>query len=314
MATPTTLTERLAPAIRLPGPYVPGWFPLVAERAHHLMGAKGGVRTVDLLGSTMRLDLGEYMQRRFYYHCYEAPEVRFFERWLRPGDAVADVGAHVGFFTLLAARLVGPAGEVHAFEPVPVNYERLVENVGLNGLENVRLERSAVGDQEGEVSLGLAEERLVGESTCDYTVGGELGGVTAPVTTLDAYLERRSTPRLRLVKIDVEGFEPKVLAGLAGTFDDAPPEAIVFEHNATMLLSHDMRPTAVFEDLAARGYRMHRLGQRGGLRPAPPLERLEEAVRRSTAAGHHKSRLRAGIATRDTLLNVVAIHETAAAG
>ena len=313
MAASNTLTDRLAPAIRLPGPYLPGWFPLVADRAHHLLGAKGGIRTVDLLGSRMKLDVGEYMQRRFYYHCYEAPEVRFFQRWLRPGDAVADVGAHVGFFTLLAARLVGPAGEVHAFEPVPVNFDRLGENVGLNGLQNVRLERAAVGDEEGEVSLGLAEERLVGESTCDYTVGGELGGVTAPVTTLDAYLARHSTPRLRLVKVDVEGFEPKVLAGLAGTFDDAPPEAILFEHNATMLRSHDMSPTAVFEDLAVRGYRVHRLGQGGGLRPVPPLRRLEEAARGSSAAAHHRSRLRVGIATRNTLLNVVAIHETAAA-
>src|SRR4051794_1920829 len=106
--------------LRLGGPRVPGWFPLVVEPLHRRFDGDGGVREVDVLGFRMRVDLGEYMQRRFYYHCYEGPEVRFMSRWVRPGDTVVDVGAHVGLFTLHAARLVGPVGRVLAFEPVPV--------------------------------------------------------------------------------------------------------------------------------------------------------------------------------------------------
>jgi FkbM family methyltransferase len=259
----------------------------------------------------MKLDLGEYVQRRLYYHCYEAPLARFFERWLRPGDVVADVGAHVGFFTLLAARIVGTAGEVHSFEPVPANFERLRENVALNRFDHVQAERTAVGDREGQIALGIRKEWASGRSTGDYTVGGELGSLLAPVTTLDAYFAGRGQHRLRLVKIDVEGFEPRVISGLTRTFDEAPPEAIVFEHNGAHLLAQGSTLTETFELLTARGYHLRRLGHRGELRSVPPREVLEAAAKRLSRGTNHKSGLRLGIATRNILLNVVGLHETA---
>src|SRR2546421_278051 len=78
MTLSTALSETLVRALRLPGPHVPGWYPLVAERAHRVFHLGNGIRTADVLGSQMALDSDEYMQRRFYYHCYEAPAVRFF--------------------------------------------------------------------------------------------------------------------------------------------------------------------------------------------------------------------------------------------
>src|SRR5690348_2783579 len=101
-------------ALRAPGPYVPGWFPLVADRAHRFVGPQPGDHRTRLLGVTMELDTREYMQRRFYYHCYEARELAFLEHWLRPGDRLIDIGAHVGLFSLVGARLVGPGGRVDA--------------------------------------------------------------------------------------------------------------------------------------------------------------------------------------------------------
>jgi len=163
----------------------------------------------------MRLDLAEYTQRRFYYHCYEAEEARFMRRWLRPGDAMVDVGAHVGFFVLYGARQVGPSGAVHAFEPVPYNYERLAVNVALNRYDNVRLNRAAVGNQAGEVSLGLYEESSVGTGTGGYSVAGEYGSsITAPLVKLDDYLADSLQGRVRLLKIDVEVFSRPVRSGM----------------------------------------------------------------------------------------------------
>jgi FkbM family methyltransferase len=295
------------------GPYVPGWFPLVAERVHRLVGPSRGVQTVDLLGSRFELDLAEYVQRRYYYRCYEAPAVLFFRRWVRPGDVVVDAGAHVGLFTLLAARLVGPTGEVHAFEPVPANFERLAHNVTLNGLGNVRLNPVALGDAEGEVTVGLAEERLVGESTGEYTVGGKHNAVRVPVKTLDSYLDDSAYIRLRLLKIDVEGFERWILKGLGGTLSKAPPEAIMFEVNAKMLLRHGSSATELIEELRSHGYRLSRLGFRGILRQIPAPERIDAAAERWDFDHEPKSKLRVGLGTRDTLFNAVAIHATAGA-
>jgi FkbM family methyltransferase len=313
MTISTSLRAALVPALRLPGPHVPGWFPLVADRVHRFVGPSRGVQTVDLLGSCMELDLGEYMQRRFYYRCYEAPEVRFFRRWLRPGDMVVDAGAHVGLFTLLAGRLVAPTGEVHAFEPVPINFERLAHNVTLNGLANVRLNPVALGDTAGDVILGLDDERLVGESTCDYTIGGKHEAVRVPVETLDSYLGQSGDRRVRLAKIDVEGFESRVIKGLGETLLKAPPEAIMFEINAKMLLGHGSSPTEIIEELESHGYRLSRLGFRGTLRQAPGAEQLEAAAEQWDFDHEPKSKLRVGLGTRDTLFNAVAIHATAGA-
>jgi FkbM family methyltransferase len=311
MTLSTALSETLVRALRLPGPHVPGWYPLVAERAHRALHLGNGIRTVEVLGSRMALDSGEYMQRRFYYHCYEAPAVRFFKRWLRDGDAVLDVGAHVGLFTLLAARLVGPKGEVHAFEPVPANFERLQANIALNALSNVRPSRVAVGDENGEVSLGLRDERLVGNSTCDYTVGAELGSVTAPATTLDSYLDARGLERVRLVKIDVEGFEYRVLAGLERTLAEAPPDAIMLELNAEMLYEHGSSPTSLIAQLQDHGYEIHQLGRGGRLKAAPAATEIERATERFDFDNVPKSMLRIGLGTRRTLFNAVAVQATA---
>ena len=159
----------------------------------------------------MELDTQEYMQRRFYYHCYEAHELAFLERWLRRGDRMIDIGAHVGLFTLVGARLVGPGGRVDAFEPVPATHEKLLRNVALNHYSWVHPQRAAVTDHAGDVSLGIPEERLVGQSVAEFTIGATLNAVDAPAVTLDEYVD--DDMPVRLLKIDAEGSERNILAG-----------------------------------------------------------------------------------------------------
>jgi FkbM family methyltransferase len=257
----------------------------------------------------MRLDVAEYTQRRFYYHCYEAEEARFLSRWLRPGDAMIDVGAHVGLFVLFGARQVGPSGVVHAFEPVPYNYERLTANVELNGYENVQLNRAAVGDHVGEVSLGLYEASSVGNATGGYSVGGEHGSsISAPLVKLDDYLADAVDGRVRLLKIDVEGLEPQVLKGLAETLRTAPPEAIMFELFAHRLEQQGSRPGDLYELLEDAGYRLYQLDRRGRAVDPPPPAEIEEATRAWDLDHQPRSRLRVGLGMRKMLFNAVAIH------
>lgn len=251
-----------APGRTLP---VPGWFPLVVERVHPRLRppTRPGVR----LGRVwMRLDLDDYVQRRIFYGCHEVPETRLLRRLLRPGDAVTDVGANVGFYSLLAADLVGREGRVHAFEPVPANRVALEDHAAANDLPQIVVHPAAVGAEPGRLVLGLDHpDPSAGGVSGHYTVGGARERVVAPVVRLDDHLEGR--PRQRLVKIDVEGSEPDVIAGLAATLAANPPDAILVELNRGALARRGHGPDAVLAALTGAGYRLRGISPRGRLAP-----------------------------------------------
>jgi FkbM family methyltransferase len=246
---------------------LPGWFALVVEPIYRRLG-RGNHVEVQAPGGRMVLDLCDYNQRRIYFHSHERSETLLLRRLLRKGDVVVDVGANVGFFTLLAATLVGADGEVHAFEPVPANYAMLEQNVRLNGHAQVRLVAAAAGNANGTISLGIPVGITsdAGETSGNFTVGGAGRSVEAPMVVLDEYLDVLGGRRARLVKIDVEGVEPQVLAGLGQTLDAAPPDVFLVEVNRIRLAEHGYEPEDVVGPLTGRGYRVYRVGFNGRLR------------------------------------------------
>jgi len=145
---------------------------------------------------------------------FERAETRFVEAILRPGMTALDIGAHHGYYTLLASMLVGSQGRVIAFEPSPRERTRLERHVRLNKCANVRIEQVALG-----ASLGKAELFLV-EGVEDYcnslrppAVSAETRRVSVDVTTLDEFLSSAGLTDVHFVKLDVEGAELDVLKG-----------------------------------------------------------------------------------------------------
>jgi len=131
--------------------------------------------------------------------------------WLRPGDVFFDVGAHLGFFSLLAARLVGSGGGVFAFEPDPHNFARLEANVARNGTYWVSPFPAAVSDRRGQVSFArcaTACSHMQGKVLVDES-SGDADTLTVQAVTLDDHYDRRTG----VVKVDVEGGELLVLSG-----------------------------------------------------------------------------------------------------
>jgi len=136
------------------------------------------------------------------------------------GDIIAgvhtfvDIGANTGFFTLVAAK-INPSVSVHAFEPVPAIFQILKRHVELNGLSgNCRLNSLAVSDRVGSVPFHIPYETMASaslnpEGFCHLP--GQI--VNARSITLDEYVNKASLKKVDLLKIDVEGFEPQVLAG-----------------------------------------------------------------------------------------------------
>ncbi len=163
----------------------------------------------------------------------ELPVQQALAELLRPGDLVLDVGANVGFLTVIAARLVGPAGRVVAFEPVPANARQVRRNARLNRLANIDVEELAVGDRTGRARLVLA--RFAGGAALEEAGAppDDRGVLEVAITTLDDWLAARGRPSPALVKIDVEGGEPAVLRGLVGTLARARPVLLVEVDDAT---------------------------------------------------------------------------------
>jgi len=182
--------------------------------------AKGAGPVVARTGFGFRMfcDLEDLIQSYIYHFGVWEPDVSaFLARRLRPGDVFIDVGAHVGYHSLLSARIVGPSGKVVAVEASPRIFTRLKENLALNCADNVVALNVAASDSPGQVQVYAATRRNTGETTImreRQTLFGERGfrpeGVV-PAAPLDAMVQSSDLARAKIVKLDVEGAEGPVL-------------------------------------------------------------------------------------------------------
>jgi FkbM family methyltransferase len=155
-----------------------------------------------------------------------------FAQRLAPGDVCVDVGAHIGYYTLLASRLVGEAGHVYAFEPSPANYRALRENLELNGVANVTARNVALARSEGEGVLNEGPGTNTGRATLrPVRVERDAGWpqVAVQVRTFATEVPAGDLERIRVVKIDVEGYELDVLHSLTQLFELGRPLAVFLE-------------------------------------------------------------------------------------
>lgn len=163
-------------------------------------------------GHRLRVDLDSSVGRSILLRgTYEAPVEAVLRRHLRPGDTFVDVGANVGYLSVVAAALVGPSGQVHAFEPNERLGRLLRESVRENGL--TQLQPNDLGLWSSPGTLYLRVEPSSAHSYVRVSADPDHADLRVPVTTLDEYLEARGRPRVRLVKVDVEGAELHVLRG-----------------------------------------------------------------------------------------------------
>lgn len=146
---------------------------------------------------------------------YEPETVSLFFRLAERSRTTIDIGAYVGFFTLLAAH-ANPDAEVYSFEPMPEVFDRLQNNILLNRISNAQCIAGAVGDIEGTAEFFHQSTGMPTSSSLSFEFMSSATGVistTVPVTTLDRFVEENSLTRIDLLKIDTESTEPDVLRG-----------------------------------------------------------------------------------------------------
>jgi FkbM family methyltransferase len=164
----------------------------------------------------------DQIQRRIYYFGLWEPNLTaFLERRLSPGDLFVDVGANIGYFSLLAAKLVGPTGKVLAIEASPIIFEKLANNIKQNKLNNIVAHNLAVSDSNGIARVYMAPEGNIGETTILETKGHTFES-EIPCRRLDEILSSEDLQRTKVIKIDVEGAEWSVISGMPQVLDSCP--------------------------------------------------------------------------------------------
>ncbi len=204
-------------------------------------------------GSTIECDLTDHTQRKMWLGIHELEETGVVCRVVHTGDTVVDVGAHIGWYTVVAGDLVGPSGRVVAIEPFPESYAALERNVARNGLRQVTAVRFAASDRSCTTTLG----RQAGSDSGSVTIGhrGVEGLTDVETRRLDDAL--RDVGPVRLLKVDVEGHEAQVLAGADQLLRRT--DGVLIELNERALAANGSSGSAIREVLRDAGFASQRL-------------------------------------------------------
>jgi FkbM family methyltransferase len=145
---------------------------------------------------------------------YEELETNIVKKEIKPGDIILDIGANIGYYTLIFANLVGKNGKVFAFEPEPSNFELLQKNIHMNNYKNIIFEQKAVGKVEKKIDLYLSEKRT-GMHRIYKSKHTSDNSVPVDMINLDNYfMNNYKNQEINFIKIDIEGSEFGALQGL----------------------------------------------------------------------------------------------------
>jgi FkbM family methyltransferase len=166
---------------------------------------------------------------------YEPNTTNLFLKTISKGDLVLDIGANIGLYTLLAARIVGQNGKVYAFEPDPKNYDLLLKNIKINGYKNVVPIQKAVSDRNEIRKLFLRENTTMNSLSNNLEDNCPTGFINVETITVDNFFENKSPANLKLIKMDIEGAEMLALLGMSRIIETNKNLSIITEFNPTFI-------------------------------------------------------------------------------
>ena len=272
-------TKRVESSYSMPARIVPAWLKTHAERIRNdpffravsneqltelLQWVRGNAYrdVIDLAGHRMELWLDDNIDFLIWvYGYYEIHESRMFLSLLKPDDVVVDVGANIGYYTILAASRICENGKIFAFEPVSSTFFRLKRNV--QGIPSVEPCQMACGDEDGFIEIYVSDFRLNGQSGSSRILSPLHDNPNikekVPLIRLDTFFKGRGDLKIDLIKIDTEGYELKVIKGMENIIHYNKDIKILVEINAKFIHMSGSTPYDFFHYLDAFGLRPWRL-------------------------------------------------------
>jgi FkbM family methyltransferase len=223
-----------------------GFLNLAAPEGIHEVTIAGG----SLVGASFLIDM--QTEKDLWLGTFEPELQRAVEAFIRPGMIAYDVGANIGYVTLMLTKAVGPQGRVLAFEPLPQNLERLKANLELNSVtDRVSVMRAAVGDRTGQTQFSVHESTGMGK------VVGSAGRaeqyretIDVDLIDLDTFVFDKGHPVPDLIKVDIEGGEVLALPGMMRVLTTNRPLLFLELHGA-------QAAQITWETLTKAGYQVH---------------------------------------------------------
>ncbi|MBY0316021.1 MAG: FkbM family methyltransferase [Bdellovibrionales bacterium] len=226
-------------------------------------------------GFKLSLDVQDRMQRMIYIkRCHEPETEKVLKKLISKAKVFCDIGANFGYFSFLAQQLE-PQAQIYSFEPLPKNIENFKKNLKLNAFSKIELVEACLSDQIGETEFLLppAGESGWGRMAHRDLFSGEK--IKRSVITLDSFFLQRKINQCDLIKIDVEGYEFKVLQGARNVIAKFKPQ-ICIELNEPCLIDTGTSGEEIFKHLKSLGYRMHSISSSGELNAVDhPLKSYE---------------------------------------
>ena len=221
---------------------------------------------VSVLGKTFHMDLRDeaVSSTIFADGIWEPEETEFLEKILRPGMVFIDIGAHIGYYTVIAAGFVGSTGKVFAFEPDPGNFALLQKNVAENHCQNVLIGQKAIVASTQRVFLYRSEGNHGDHRTYDphdevvRQPRTRRHAVAVEALSLDDYLASHPTG-VDVVKMDIQGSEYDAFMGMRRTLQQNYDVTILTEFWPTGMKQAGVMPTLFLEKVRASGFRIYRL-------------------------------------------------------
>jgi FkbM family methyltransferase len=211
-----------------------------------------------------------------FFRVYERSELAFFRDACRPGMTFLDIGANVGFYTALAARRIGPAGKIISLEPDPDSHAFLRQTIAANHAANVTALPIAAAATRGRLKLFVSSDNR-GDNRLyqpDPQTGAAWQTVEVETAPADELLEQLGVERVDLIKIDVQGAEGGVIAGLERTLRRSPGLVLLTEFWPHGLRQAGTDPRAFLENLRALGLELSELTHGGHLMPLTDFDAL----------------------------------------
>ena len=244
-----------------------------------LLRSTGSRKMITVNGRRMYVDLWDsaVSNHLFVHKTWEPEETQLVANLLKPGDVFVDIGANIGYFTLLASTSVGPAGRVFAFEPEPRNFALLCKNSQVNHCSNVRCEAKAVTNVNQPLEIHLSsfnfgDHRIfASHDDEEYNRGRQRTRTRIEGIALDSYLPPGS--RVDFIKMDIQGAEYFAIQGMKRVLTDNPAVMLLIEFWPHGLREAGVEPSALLDEFALLGLSPYR-AEPGHIQALPREELL----------------------------------------